>query len=206
MLNTLNEYLLLNVDSKKKVFSQSSTLNMSLIRVNREAAWQRNTNSELQLSLLCREEKKVKSLSDLVGFGQKNLCRFVTEIWAQPQILDLVLVIFSAVIPSPVVVSSWQLRFGNLTPDKLKGKENQTTWSNIFVFLARRTSLQSLRLSKLTEMMLKTEKKRWNYPLKLLILNIMEAETGCELRNVTRHLVLLSLGTCLEGTAPRSMT
>lgn len=203
---TLNKYLLLNVDSKKKVFSQSSTLNMSLIRVNREAAWQRNTNSELQLSLLCREEKKVKSLSDLVGFGQKNLCRFVTEIWAQPQILDLVLVIFSAVIPSPVVVSSWQLRFGNLTPDKLKGKENQTTWSNIFVFLARRTSLQSLRLSKLTEMMLKTEKKRWNYPLKLLILNIMEAETGCELRNVTRHLVLLSLRTCLEGTAPRSMT
>lgn len=206
MLNTLNEYLLPNVDSKKKVFSQSSTLNMSLIRVNREAAWQRNTNSELQLSLLCREEKKVKSLSDLVGFGQKNLCRFVTEIWAQPQILDLVLVIFSAVIPSPVVVSSWQLRFGNLTPNKIKGKENQTTWSNIFVFLARRTSLQSLRLSKLTEMMLKTEKKRWNYPLKLLILNIMEAETGCELRNVTRHLVLLSLGTCLEGTAPRSMT
>lgn len=206
MLNTLNEYLLPNVDSKKKVFSQSSTLNMSLIRVNREAAWQRNTNSELQLSLLCREEKKVKSLSDLVGFGQKNLCRFVTEIWAQPQIQDLVLVIFSAVIPSPVVVSSWQLRFGNLTPDKLKGEENQTTWSNIFVFLARRTSLQSLRLSKLTEMMLKTEKKRWNYPLKLLILNIMEAETGCELRNVTRHLVLLSLGTCLEGTAPRSMT
>lgn len=203
---TLNKYLLLNVDSKKKVFSQSSTLNMSLIRVNREAAWQRNTNSELQLSLLCREEKKVKSLSDLVGFGQKNLCRFVTEIWAQPQILDLVLVIFSAVIPSPVVVSSWQLRFGNLTPNKIKGKENQTTWSNIFVFLARRTSLQSLRLSKLTEMMLKTEKKRWNYPLKLLILNIMEAETGCELRNVTRHLVLLSLGTCLEGTAPRSMT
>lgn len=206
MLNTLNEYLLPNVDSKKKVFSQSSTLNMSLIRVNREAAWQRNTNSELQLSLLCREEKKVKSLSDLVGFGQKTLCRFVTEIWAQPQILDLVLVIFSAVIPSPVVVSSWQLRFGNLTPNKIKGKENQTTWSNIFVFLARRTSLQSLRLSKLTEMMLKTEKKRWNYPLKLLILNIMEAETGCELRNVTRHLVLLSLGTCLEGTAPRSMT
>lgn len=206
MLNTLNEYLLPNVDSKKKVFSQSSTLNMSLIRVNREAAWQRNTNSELQLSLLCREEKKVKSLSDLVGFGQKNLCRFVTEIWAQPQIPDLVLVIFSAVIPSPVVVSSWQLRFGNLTPNKLKGEENQTTWSNIFVFLARRTSLQSLRLSKLTEMMLKTEKKRWNYPLKLLILNIMEAETGCELRNVTRHLVLLSLGTCLEGTAPRSMT
>lgn len=205
MLNTLNEYLLPNVDSKKKVFSQSSTLNMSLIRVNREAAWQRNTNSELQLSLLCREEKKVKSLSDLVGFGQKN-CRFVTEIWAQPQIQDLVLVIFSAVIPSPVVVSSWQLRFGNLTPNKLKGEENQTTWSNIFVFLARRTSLQSLRLSKLTEMMLKTEKKRWNYPLKLLILNIMEAETGCELRNVTRHLVLLSLGTCLEGTAPRSMT
>lgn len=195
----LNKYLLLNVDRKK-------TLNMSLIRVNREAAWQRNTNSELQLSLLCREEKKVKSLSDLVGFGQKNLCRFVTEIWAQPQIPDLVLVIFSAVIPSPVVVSSWQLRFGNLTPNKLKGEENQTTWSNIFVFLARRTSLQSLRLSKLTEMMLKTEKKRWNYPLKLLILNIMEAETGCELRNVTRHLVLLSLGTCLEGTAPRSMT
>lgn len=189
MLNTLNEYLLPNVDSKKKVFSQSSTLNMSLIRVNREAAWQRNTNSELQLSLLCREEKKVKSLSDLVGFGQKNLCRFVTEIWAQPQIPDLVLVIFSAVIPSPVVVSSWQLRFGNLTPNKLKGEENQTTWSNIFVFLARRTSLQSLRLSKLTEMMLKTEKKRWNYPLKLLILNIMEAETGCKLRNVTRHLV-----------------
>lgn len=151
-------------------------------------------------------KKTKKSLSDLVGFGQKNLCRFVTEIWAQPQIPDLVLVIFSAVIPSPVVVSSWQLRFGNLTPNKLKGEENQTTWSNIFVFLARRTSLQSLRLSKLTEMMLKTEKKRWNYPLKLLILNIMEAETGCELRNVTRHLVLLSLGTCLEGTAPRSMT
>lgn len=203
----LNKYLLLNVDRKKKFF-HSRLHWTSLIRVNREAAWQRNTNSELQLSLLCRDEKKLKklkNLSDLVGFGQKN-CRFVTEIWAQPQIPDLVLVIFSAVIPSPVVVSSWQLRFGNLTPNKLKGEENQTTWSNIFVFLARRTSLQSLRLSKLTEMMLKTEKKRWNYPLRLLILNIMEAETGCELRNVTRHLVLLSLGTCLEGTAPRSMT